>query len=204
MIENIYLNISAACENLDKRLKELRRSIFIEIVGSPRSNQKNWEEVSLADPSHFKFGTGKPIRKENLDPNGKHWVYGANGKIGRHSEYLFDDRLIVIGKVGSYCGNVFTTTNKTWITSNAITLQSSESSFMIEYLAQMISMLNLNKFATGAAQQFLSINTIRNLTVYKPPLTVQKEVSMFLINTHKTEALIEERYNAIKKLIELS
>ena len=204
MIENISMNISAECENLGNKLKELRRSIFIEVIGSPRSNPKKWEEVSLADSSHFKFGTGKPIRKENLDPNGKHWVYGSNGKIGRHSEYLFDDRLIVIGRVGSYCGNVFTTSNKTWVTSNAITLQASESSFLIEYLAQMISMLNLNKFATGVAQQFLSINTIRNLTVYKPPLEVQNEVSMFLIEAHKIEALIEERYNAIKKLIELS
>ena len=98
---------------------------------------------------------------------------------------------------------MFTTTNKTWVTSNAITLQTDESSFLIEYLAQMISMLNLNKYATGAAQQFLSISTIRNLTVYRPPLAVQKDVSTFLIQAHKIEALLEERYNAIKKLIEL-
>ncbi len=203
MIENISMNISAECENLGNKLKELRRSIFIEVIGSPRSNPKNWEEVSLADTYHFKLGTGKPIRKENLDPNGKYWVYGANGKIGRHSEYLFDQNLIVIGRVGSYCGNVFTTTYRTWVTNNAITLQINESEFEIEYLAQMISMLNLNNFATGAAQQFLSLNTIKNLTVYKPPKTVQNEVSKLLIQIRKTEALLVERNSAIEKLIEL-
>lgn len=203
MVKNICMNISKEYENLDNKLKELRRSIFIEIIGSPISNPKNWCEVSFDDTSLFKFGTGKPIRKENLDPNGKYWVYGANGKIGRHSEYLFDQNLIVIGRVGSYCGNVYTTTHKTWVTSNAITLQINESEFEIQYLAQMISMLNLSNFATGAAQQFLSLSTIKNLTVHKPPKTLQKEVSKFLIQIRKAEALLVERNNAIEKLIEL-
>ena len=203
MIENISLNISAEFEDICKKLKELRRSIFFEIIGFPRSNPKKWEEVSLADTSYFKFGAGKPIRKENLDPNGEYWVYGANGKIGRHSEYIFDQKTIVIGRVGSYCGNVYISMDKAWVTSNAITLQTNETSFLIEYLAQMISMLNLNNFSTGAAQQYLSVNTIKNLTVYKPPMEVQNEISKFLIQTRKIKALIEERNNAIEKLIEL-
>lgn len=188
---------------LNEELIKLRKSIFIEIIGSPINNPKNWEEVSFADTSLFNFSTGKPIRKENLDPNGKFWVYGANGRIGRHSEYLFDQKLIVIGRVGSFCGNVYITADRTWVTSNAITLQINESEFEIEYMSQMISMINLNNFATGAAQQFLSLSTIKNLKVLKPPKTIQKEVSKFLIQISKTEALIAERNNFVKKLIEL-
>jgi type I restriction enzyme S subunit len=61
----------------------------------------------------FKNGKKKP------DISGNNPIYGGNGIIGFTKETNNED-VIVIGRVGAYCGSLFRETKKCWISDNAI------------------------------------------------------------------------------------
>jgi len=44
-----------------------------------------------------------------MDSSGEYLVYGGNGVNGRHSEYMFEQPQLIIGRVGVYCGAVHIT-----------------------------------------------------------------------------------------------
>ena len=51
-----------------------------------------------------------------MDPCGEYPVYGGNGINGYHSAYMFEERKIVLGRVGVYCGSVHYTFPNSWVT----------------------------------------------------------------------------------------
>ena len=67
----------------------------------------------------FKLSSGKSLPEKKRTP-GSHNVYGGNGITGNHNAYFVEKPTVVIGRVGEYCGTVHLTTEKCWITDNAL------------------------------------------------------------------------------------
>ena len=61
----------------------------------------------------------KSLKKEMFSDTGIYPVLGANGIIGRCNEFLFDEKLIYTGRVGSL-GNVFIVNDKAWLSDNTL------------------------------------------------------------------------------------
>ena len=55
-----------------------------------------------------------------LEDDGEYPVYGGNGINGLYSMYNVESETIIIGRVGFYCGSVYKTTSKAWVTDNAL------------------------------------------------------------------------------------
>lgn len=72
--------------------------------------------VRLGDHLEFSNGTGPPARSQR----GPVAVYGANGAIGYAAAPNASGPLIVLGRVGSYCGSLRYCDSDVWVTDNAL------------------------------------------------------------------------------------
>src|SRR3990172_6209942 len=61
----------------------------------------SWETTTWGELATIEYGKGL---LDYRDSNGDYPVYGTNGKIGRHTEPLFDKAGVIIGRKGAYRG----------------------------------------------------------------------------------------------------
>lgn len=125
----------------------------------------------LGDYLTFKNGKRSPVRENRADFP----VMGSNGCIGYSSESNIRETCIVIGRVGSYCGNVHFAPNGCWVTDNAIAAvprNPEEATFWFGYLEN----LNLNTMALGSGQPLLTQGLLREITASE--LDTQQKVAI--------------------------
>lgn len=175
-------------------------------------------------PEHWKicrvkhlvqFNSGDTITSEQLSDDGDFPVYGANGYRGRFHKHNFENRRILIGRVGALCGNVHYTNEKIWCSEHA--LISSESfgglSFDYHWLCRLFESMNLNQYGGGSAQPVIASSTIENLAIVYPPINEQQAIADYLDKkcaeidglkaklTKKRETLTELRQSIISEVV---
>jgi len=155
----------------------------------------DWEMVELA--SVFKLSSGKGLTQQNMVA-GDFPVYGGNGIAGYHNEYFVEKPIIVIGRVGAYCGAVHITKPQSWITDNGLYVTEYLRPINQEYLAQMLVQLELNKFAKVGGQPSISQTTVYERTIPLPPIDVQER----LVTAIKKEKELVSHNNELTQLFE--
>lgn len=152
-----------------------------------------WEMVELGDI--LKLSSGKGLTQQNI-VTGEYPVYGGNGINGYHNEYFIENPIIVIGRVGAYCGSVQITQPKSWITDNGLYVTEYLSEINQDYLAQILTQLDLNKFAKVGGQPSISQTTVYERHIPVPSLSEQ----LSIVEKLQNEQLL---VNSNVKLIEL-
>ena len=132
-----------------------------------------YEMVSLEDV--FKLSSGRGLTQQNII-KGQYPVYGGNGINGYHNEYFIENPVIVIGRVGAYCGAVQITQPKSWVTDNGLYVTNYLIEINQKYLAYMLSKLELNQFAKVGGQPSISQLTIYERKIPLPPISIQQEI----------------------------
>ncbi|ELD1636501.1 restriction endonuclease subunit S [Escherichia coli] len=96
--------------------------------------------------------------------------------IGYSDEYNANENTIIIGRVGSYCGSVYISGKKCWVTDNAIigTAKNENESHFWFYLLKKI---DLNNYSTGSGQPLINQTIINTISVTIPKLS-EKRVSI--------------------------
>lgn len=143
----------------------------------------------------IKLSSGKGLTQDKIIP-GNHFVYGGNGIIGSHNSYFIEDRNIVIGRVGAYCGSVHITEPKSWITDNGLYVTNFLKEIDLDYLALALSSVGLNKFAKVGGQPSISQDTVYSIEIPVPSNSDQKNIVNQSIEENK---IIDSN----KKLIEI-
>ncbi len=151
-----------------------------------------WKEYRLAEI--VKFYNGKAI---NYQENGIYPVYGSNGQVGYAQDFKYDN-IIIIGRVGAYCGAVFYVKEKCWATDNTIVAKEKEN-VDIKFLYNLLKILDLNNYAGGSAQPLLTQGWIKPIKIKLPSLSIQKIIAKILSNY---DDLIENNLKRIKLLEE--
>jgi len=85
---------------------------------------EDWEVGNLSNIANFKNGKKSPERSDCE----KFYVWGSNGIIGKSNNTNAKAGTSVIGRVGSYCGSVYYSKQKSWVTDNAIIAEPKENS----------------------------------------------------------------------------
>ncbi|MBO1054334.1 MAG: restriction endonuclease subunit S [Dolichospermum sp. DET73] len=148
------------------------------MINISSANSKNWEQTTIGES--LKLKSGDFLSAANMDTNGKYPVYGGNGITGYHSSYLFENRKIVIGRVGAYCGAVHHTLPYSWITDNALYVAKKDSRLLDEYLVYILRSANLNQYASQSGQPLISEGRLENVKIPLPPLPEQKRIAAIL------------------------
>lgn len=145
---------------------DLLKSAFLEMFGDPTTNTKHFPTIVLGDL--IKVSSGNGLTAKNMNRTGAYPVYGGNGVTGFHSEYMFDDPQLVIGRVGVYCGAVHLTRPKSWVTDNALYVREYKRPVNMTYLEWVLRFANLNQYASRAAQPLISGSRIYPVEIVFP------------------------------------
>lgn len=131
-------------------------------------------------------------------------VYGGNGVLAYTSQSNFS-RCISIGRVGAYCGNVFLSRDKCWISDNAIATIPQKGTD-IDFLYYLLKNLELNKMRIGSGQPLLTQSILNLIEVDIPTKELQNKIGSILgdiDNKIETNVLInknlEEQARALFK-----
>jgi type I restriction enzyme M protein len=130
-----------------------------------------WEMVELG--KIFKLSSGRGLTQQNM-VEGEYPVYGGNGINGYHNEYFIENPIIVIGRVGAYCGSIIITQPKSWVTDNGLYVTEYLIEINQDYLAQVLSQLELNKYAKVGGQPSISQSTVYERQIPIPTLAEQE------------------------------
>lgn len=170
----------------DRRTATLIPALFHEMFGDPATNPKGFRKEPLEKLIRVKSGDSLPAK--NMDVGGQFPVYGGNGINGHHSKFMFEQPVIVIGRVGVYCGVVHLSEPNSWVTDNALYVCDIKEDFDQQYLAGALRVANFNQYAGRAAQPLVSGNRIYPIPILIPPLPLQKEFAQRVTEIREVEA----------------
>jgi type I restriction enzyme S subunit len=136
-----------------------------------------WKWVKLGEV--IKVSSGKGIKINELQ-GGNYPVYGGNGLNGYHSEYLFEERKLIIGRVGVKCGVMHITEPNSWISDNALIVNPITNEFNLTYFKHRLQYENLNKLSVSTAQPVISGASIYKIELPLPPLSMQEKIVAIL------------------------
>lgn len=158
---------------------------------------KSWKKWKLR--YLLKLKNGKLIKNDELVDDGKFPVYGGNGIMAYTDKYNYKNELIIIGRVGAKCGNVYYTDQKIWVSDNAIAVRSS---INYGYTYHLLNVLKLNRLASDTAQPLLVGNNVKKLYVAIPKVKEQEEIVEYLDNytdkLEKTKANLKSQIETLQ------
>jgi type I restriction enzyme S subunit len=154
-----------------------------------------WVWASGEDLFAWSSGDFLPKKKQEKGP---YPIYGGNGITGYHSEYLVDHPTLVIGRVGALCGNVYITSDKAWITDNAIYASYVPTKLNLQYVKMVFTQSNLNANAGGSGQPFVNQTVLNKVAFPLPPLAEQHEIVRRVESMFKLADAVEKRVAAAK------
>jgi hypothetical protein len=132
-------------------------------------------KVRLGDHLDFYNGSSSPVRASD----GRIPVYGANGTIGYAAEHNASGPLIVLGRVGSYCGSVHYCDSDVWVTDNALVCRA-KNPRETRYWYYVLLTCGLNDHRTGSGQPLLNQRILRDVSVWTVAAAERHRISELL------------------------
>jgi restriction endonuclease S subunit len=149
----------------DAKAARILPALFYKMFGDPATNPKGLVKKKLGDLIRVRSGNFLPAK--NMDTTGHYPVYGGNGINGYHSEFMFEEPVIVLGRVGIYCGAVHYSEPNCWVTDNALYVAEQSKDLNPRYLAEALRVANLNQYAGRAGQPLISGNRIYPIDLHR-------------------------------------
>ena len=110
----------------------------------------------------------------------KYDYYGAAGIIDKVDNYIFNERLLLVGEDGANLlsrakNNAFFAEGKFWVNNHAHILDSYPKK-VLDFVAIVINSMNLEKYISGSAQPKLSQDNLNRIPIPLPPLAEQQRI----------------------------
>ena len=168
-------------DNLEATLSALFAETF--------ASQEGAEKVKLGELISFGNGKSRP-KTDGTIP-----VYGGNGILS-YTDQHNNKNVVLIGRVGAYCGSVYLEQDLCWVSDNAIFAKSkiSNSEYFDYYL---LKGLNLFNHHVGTGQQLLTQEILNNIEVVKPDFAL---IECF---NNKAKSVYDSITNNEKEIIRL-
>ena len=192
----------------DKKLKrEKKDSQPIDEV--PFELPEGWEGCRLGDLLINRDGERKPlsssVRSKQIKK--KYDYYGATGVIDKVDNYIFDEKLLLVGEDGANLlskvkPNAFFAEGKYWVNNHAHILDATNKN-LLDYVIIVINTISLDNYITGTAQPKLSQENLNKIPIPLPPLAEQyrilQKVEQLLTIVDAIEQLQEELKALVKQ-----
>ena len=145
----------------NKTLEDLAQTYFRKWFVEDAS--EDWEDISFGQL--FTISSGKGLKREQFIEYGVYPVLGANGEIGRTNEYLFNERLIYTGRVGTL-GEVFIVDqDPVWLSDNTLVFRNIEHFYFVYFT---LKTLNLADYNVGSTQPLIRQSDIKEIRISLP------------------------------------
>lgn len=104
--------------------------------------------------------TGKGLKREEFVENGEFPVIGANGELGRTDKFLFNEDLILTGRVGTL-GTIYIIRDKVWISDNVL-ISKAKSKELFYYSYYILRNLDFKSLNRGSTQPLITQTDLKN------------------------------------------
>lgn len=185
-------NIRSLRREADAKAARILPALFLKMFGDPTTNPMGHRKKALGELIRVKSGTFLPSK--DMATGGEFPVYGGNGISGYHDAFMFEDRKVILGRVGAYCGVVHYSEPMSWITDNALYVSEKIEPLEDSYLVAALKQANLNQYAGRAGQPLISGSRIYPIEILVPMPNVQSRFAksvgslLALDNTRATAA----------------
>jgi len=151
---------------------------------------KGWLPTIIGDLLDFEYGKG--LTKQKRNENGKFPVYGSNGIVGYHTNFLIEAPALIIGRKGA-AGEVSYSDKNCWPIDTTYFINNSNY-LNIKFVFYVLKSLRLNQYDRSTAIPGLNRNDAYELSFNLPPLPEQHQI------VAKIEELFSELDSGIKSL----
>ena len=192
----------------DKKLKREKRDIQpIEEV--PFEIPEGWVWCRLGEILINRDGERQPLSSFVRSKQIKkiYDYYGATGVIDKVDNYIFDEKLLLVGEDGANLlskvkPNAFFAEGKYWVNNHAHILDATNKN-LLDYVIIVINTISLDNYITGSAQPKLSQDNLNKIPIPLPPLAEQhrivEKIGQLLTITDTIEQLQEELKTLVKQ-----
>ena len=150
----------------------------------------------------------KPVSLNNRKNVEKNYdYYGASGKIDKIDNYLFDEKLLLIGEDGANLVArtkpiAFFADGKYWVNNHAHCIDAIDKQ-LLEFLCYYINAIDLKLYITGAAQPKLNQDNMNKILIPIPPQHEQERIICEISNSFRCVLHIDNHIANLKAEISL-
>lgn len=180
---------------------ELVKSQFIEMFGNPIMKEKDESLPTLGEVCILK--AGKFVKADSIkekQEDGLFPCFGGNGLRGYVPSFNQEGEFPLIGRQGALCGNVQYAVGKFHATEHAVVVTPNIEMDRF-WLYHLLCLLDLNRYASGAAQPGLAVNKLEAIRVFVPDLQLQKQYSEFAKQSDKSKFEIKQAIDSLNATI---
>ena len=153
--------------------------------------EPEWEIVDLGEVISLEYG--KPLKSDDRI-NGKYPVYGSNGVVGWHNDFIVKGPFIIVGRKGSAGAIKYSEDSGFPIDTTFFVKLLDPSKVLLKFSYYQMLHMNLDKINTQSGVPGLNRNDAYNEKFYLPNLETQNHI---VAQIDKEQALV----NANKELI---
>lgn len=176
ILDAAFAKIDALKANAEANLKNAK-ALFQQVLAEELKPKEGWVEKKLGDFAYMKAGDFvKASDIHSYNEEGLYPCYGGNGLRGYVKEPNQKGDYCLVGRQGALCGCIHRVSGVYRTTEHAVIVKPYEEipTSLVYYL---LVALNLNKYATGAAQPGLSVKNISEIVkINIPPLEEQHRI----------------------------
>ena len=167
-----------------------------------------WVWTTIGELLINRDGERKPVSLDirNKQQDKKYDYYGAAGVIDLVDNYLFDDKLLLIGEDGANLlsrskDNAIIAEGKFWVNNHAHVLDSPNKA-ILDYVAFVINAMALDDYITGSAQPKLSQDNLNRIPIALPTLNEQQRVIAAIETWHSQIDIIDAEKSSLDATIQ--
>lgn len=161
----------------------------------------NWQTKKLGEICEVLDSRRKPVTKRDRI-GGKYPYYGATGIQDYIHDYIFDEKLVLIGEdgakweAGEY--TAFVVEGKYWVNNHAHVIRPDRDTVLDSWIVFFFYFTDLTKYTTGLTVPKLNQENLKNIGIPLPPLPEQRRIVTILDEAFESVAKAKE--NAEKNL----
>ena len=132
-----------------------------------------------------------------LNDNYPYAVYGANGMIGKYLEYNHETSQICVTCRGNTCGAINYTTPKSWITGNAMVINTDAYNVNKRFIYHQLCSVNFNPLISGSGQPQIVRSPLEKMKIWCPVADTQQKIANILDKLEvkvSVESTIKDRF----------
>ena len=141
--------------------------------------REGWTYKKLGEVCDILDSQRKPITKDKRE-SGNIPYYGATGCLDYVKDYIFDEKLVLLGEDGAKWGagedSAYIITGKSWVNNHAHALRPKRETVIDELLVYYLNYANLQSFITGVTVPKLNQEKMRSILIPLAPLSEQKAI----------------------------
>ena len=138
-----------------------------------------WEWKTIEELCEILDRLRKPISQKDRI-SGEYPYYGATGIVDYINNYIFDERLLLIGEDGAKWGanenTAFIAEGKYWVNNHAHIMRPNKDLVIDSLLIYYLNTTDLMEYITGATVKKLNQEKLKSINIPLPPLEEQKRI----------------------------